>query len=289
MVEDLQKNLLNFITKKFMASRIEGGLPPQEQLQKTEFRELRPEEFWSGSVSVEGLSDEKFAQKIDEAANELGFTYSGYRIPKGKKGFDYHFSRYPRRAFGPVTPIEKHREALQKLAEKLGTKGREEKRTEQPKFRVLLGLQEGYGEYKKRGIVERINKDEIATLESARQSIESEIGDLSEFGIDLGGFTNLEKLKEVLEKANFGKDHTPEEVQRELGEEFDLTQAEIYSAGPWGKYTEPAIVIEGDKTQAQKVYALAEKFRQARIAFEDLQAGQSHMVETKYCSDPDKE
>ena len=120
-------------------------------------------------------------------------------------------------------------------------------------------------------------------------AVKSEIGDLSEFEIDVNQFTNLDELKEVLEKANFGKDHTLEEVQKELGDEFDLTQTEIYSAGSWGKYTEPAIVIEGDKTQVQKVYALAEKFRQARIAVEDLQNSQSCMVETKYCEDPDKE
>src|SRR3989338_7164331 len=112
-----------------MTNKVEGGLSPQEQLQqKTEFRELRPEEFWGGSVSVEHLSYEEFAQKIGEAVNELGFTYSGYLIPKGEEGFDYHFSRYPRRAFRPVAPVEKHQEALQKLAEKLGTKGEEEKK-----------------------------------------------------------------------------------------------------------------------------------------------------------------
>jgi len=273
-----------------MKNKVEGGPPSKEQLQqKTEFRELRPEEFWSGFVSVENLSDEEFAQKISEAAKELGFTYSGYRIPKGKEGFDYHFSRYPRRAFGPVAPIEKHQEALTKLAEKLGTRGEEEKTTEQPRFRVLLGLQEGYAEHKKRNIVERIDKGEIATLEEAKKAIESEIGNLSEFGINIEKFDSLNELKSVLEKANFGKDHTLEEVQKELGDKFDLTQAEIYSVGPWGKYTEPAIVIEGDKTQVQKVYALAEKFHQARIAVEDLEESQSYMVETKYCGDPDKE
>jgi len=273
-----------------MTNKVEGGFPSQEQLQqKTEFRELRPEEFWGGFVSVENLSDEEFAQKIGEAANELGFTYSGYRIPKGEKGFIYHFSRYPRRAFGPVAPIEKHQEALQKLAEKLGVNGEEEKRTEQPRFRVLLGLQEGYAEYKKRNIVERIGKAEIVTLADAKRDVKSEIGDLLEFGIDIDKFASLDELKEVLEKANFGKDHTHEEVQKELGDEFDLTQVEIYSVGPWGTYTEPAVLIEGDKTRLQKVYALAEKFHQARIAVEDLQAGQSYMVETKYCEDPDKE
>jgi len=272
-----------------MENKIEGGLPPQEQLQKTEFRELSPEEFWSGVVFVEDLSDEEFEQKIIEVAKELDFTYSGYRIPKDEKDFEYHFSRYPRRAFGPVASIEKHQEALQKLAEKLETHGEEEKKTEQPRFRVLLGLQEGYGEYKKRNIVERINKRDITTLEDAKKILESEIGDLSEFGIDINKFSNIEELKSVLEETNFGKDHTLEEVQQELGETFNLTQAEIYSAGSWGKYTEPAVLIEGDKSQIQKVYALAKKFHQARIAVEDLQAGQSHMVETKYCEDPDKE
>ena len=266
-----------------------GGQTPETNEVKTEVRELTPEVSWNGSVTVENLSEEEFAQKISEAVKELGFTYSGYRIPKSEGGFDYHFSRYPRRAFGPVAPVEKHQEALQKLAENLGTRGKEEKTIEQPRFRVLLGLQEGYAEYKKRGILERMSKEEITTLEKAKKTIESEIGDLSEFGIDTDKFTSPDELKGVLEKANFGKEHTLEEVQKELGDEFNLTQAEIYSAGSWGKYTEPAIVIEGDKAQVQKIYALAEKFHQARIAVEDLQEGQSHMVETKYCEDPDKE
>jgi len=196
----------------------ESGFTPQQEVSKTktEVRELRPEEFWGGSVSVENLSDKEFAQKIDEAANELGFTYSGYRT-KSKKGFDYHFSRYPRRAFGPVASVEKHQEALQKLAEKLEINGKEEKRTEQPRFRVLLGLQEGYAEYKKRNIVERINKAEIATLEEAKKAIESEINDLSEFGIDINKVGSLDELKGILEKANFGKDHTLERIAKALG------------------------------------------------------------------------
>lgn len=267
-----------------------NGQAPEINENKTEIRKLRPEEFWGGSISVENLNDEEFEQKISEAANELGFTYSGYRIPKDEKGFEYHFSRYPRRAFGPVVSIEKHREALQKLAEKLETKGTEEEvSVEQPRFRVLLGLQEGYTEHKKRGIVERISKEEITTLETAKNAIQSEIGDLSEFGIKVDAFLTIEGLREVLEKTNFGKTHTLEEVQNELGDEFSLTSAEIYSVGPWGTYTEPAVVIEGNKAQIQKVYALTEKFHQARVAVEDLQTKQSYMVETRYCEDPDKD
>jgi len=256
----------------------------QEQ-KKTEVRELKPEEFWGGSVFVEGLSKEEFSQKLKEAADELGFTYSGYLIEKSDGGFEYRFSRYPRRAFGPVPSIEKHQQALQKLEEKLGVKGREEGKTEKPRFRVLLGLQEGYLEYKKVSIIERIDKGQISNFEEAKAVINSEIGDV----LDIYKFTSLNELKEGLEKINLGKNHSFEEVQKELGEKFDLTQAEIYSVGPWGKYTEPAVVIEGDIKELQKVYALAEKFHQARIAVENLGAGQSYMVETKYCEDPDKE
>lgn len=253
------------------------------------FRELKPEEFWNGSISVNNLSDAEFNRLIGEVAKELEFTYSGYRIPKGGKAFEYNFSRYPRRAFGPVASMDKYREALKKLGEKFGTEGKEEARVEQARFRVLFGLQEGYAEHKKRSIITRIDSNEITTLDDAKRVIESEIGSLVEFGINVDQFGTLGELKNVLGGANFGKDHTLVEVQQELGDEFDLVNAEIYSVGPWGKYTEPAIVIEGDKAQIEKVYALAEKFHQARIAVEDLQIGQSHMVETKYCGDPDKE
>src|SRR3990167_24304 len=168
--------MFNNLTKITMKTPEMGGQTPETNEVKTEVRELTPEVSWNGSVTVENLSEEEFAQKISEAVKELGFTYSGYRIPKGEEGFDYHFSRYPRRAFRPVAPVEKHQEALQKLAEKLETKGEEEKKTEQPRFRILLGLQEGYAEYKKHSIVERIGKEEITTLEEVKKVIESEIG-----------------------------------------------------------------------------------------------------------------
>jgi len=255
--------------------------------QAVEFRDLKPEEFWGGSVSLEGIPQDKFAQKIREAAEETGFTYSGYI-----SGEEYHFSRYPRRAFGPVAPIEKHQEALKALAGKLGVAEKEEPKIEEPKFRVLLGLEEGYSEYKKRNIIEKIDKGEILDLETAKSEIEKLIGQAVRENnimdkINVAG--SLEKAKDILNQTNLGKNHTLEEVQAELGEGFDLKNANIYSAGPWGSYQEPAVVIEGNQNNLSKVYALAEKFKQARIAVENLKNGKSHMVETKYCEDPDKE
>lgn len=273
-----------------MLEKKEGFASPQESIKSSiEVRELAPEKFWAGSISVENLSDEEFAETIKEMATELDFTYSGYRTKKEGGGFKYNFSRYPRKAFGPVAPIEKHQEALEKLAGKIGGESKEEQKTEEPKFRVLLGLQEGYEEHKKKSIVDEINNGKIATIEDAKKAIQEQIRNISGFGIELDNIKSLEQLKDTLEKANFGKDHTLEEVRIELGDDFDLMETEIYSAGSWGNYTEPAVVIEGDKSQLQEVYAIAEKYHQARIVVEDLQEGTSRMVETKYCEDPDKE
>ncbi len=234
--------------------------PTPEKIRKIEVRELAPEEFWGGSVPVGELGEEEFAQRIVEAANELSFTYSGYRVSG-----DYHFSRYPRRAFGPVAPVTKYQEALQKLAGKLGTTGKEEKKSEQPKFRVLLGLQEGYAEHKKQAIIEKIVKGEITDLKDAKEAVRAEIGNLSETGIDIDKFSSIEELRNALEKTNLGKDHTLAEVQEVLGEGFDLVSAEIYSAGSWGKYTEPAIIIEGDKSQLQKYFLLLKNFAKREL------------------------
>ena len=206
-------------------------IPSQERT--LGFRELQPEEFWGGSVSLRNIKEEDFESAISQLALELQFTYSGYRSSKDLEEANYNFSRYPRRKFGPVAPIQQYRLALTKLGEKLHTQMTEEQKAEKPVLRVLLGLHEGY--------------DKNTTL------------------------------------------HTAQEVNEELGDGITTKPAEIYSVGPWGKYTEPAVIIECDPSQIGKVYTLAEKFHQARFAVENLQAGTSHMVETKYCTDPDKE
>lgn len=260
----------------------------RREVNQVKVRELKPEEFWGGSVSVLNLTEAEFFQKISEAANELGFTYCGYRTRNGD-GFVYHISRYPRRAFGPMSTIEEHRKALQVLAEKSGTIGKEEERSGQPKFRVILGLQEGYDEHEKRIFIESVKKGEITNIEDAKKIIKTRIKNLYKFSIDIDQYHDLVHLVDALEKINMGQDHTLEEVKSELGGDFSLALTEICTVGPWGKYVEPAIIIEGNKSQKNKVYSLAEKFCQARIAVEDLQSGLSYMVETKYCDDPDRE
>jgi hypothetical protein len=264
------------------------SMPKIENEERTvNFRELAPEDFWSGSVSIKGISQERLTEEIKEAAKETGATYSGY-ISEGR----YHFSRYPRRAFGPVPSINKHREMLDVLANKLDETKEEESTTEEPKFRVLLGLGEGYSDHKKKIIVEKINKSELKDAKTAKAEIEKTIGQaIIQNGLQekINNAGSLEEIKNILNENNLVKMHTIEEVKSELGEDFDLKDIDIYAAGAGWEYTEPAVLIEGDPTNLSKVYALAEKFKQNRIAVENLKEGKSHMVETKYCEDPDKE
>lgn len=83
------------------------------------------------------------------------------------------------------------------------------------------------------------------------------------------------------------KTHNSCEVKSILGNGFEIVDAEIYSVGPWGRYTEPAVLIVEEKSKLDKVYDLAYTFKQSRFCVEDFQSGKSYMVETSYCNDPD--
>ena len=244
--------------------------------------ELKSEKFWGGFVSVENLTKEEFIQTVTQLATDLRFTYYGYII-KGEKGFNYHFSSYPRQ----ILPTERYQEALKKLAEKLGVEGVVEKKSKKPRFRILLGLQEEYAEQEKLNIIRLIDIGKITNLEEAKKIILEKIKNLADFSINLNDFLDLTDLRNRLEKMNFGKDHSIKEVQNILGEEFTFSPAEICTIGSDGKYMEPAIIIEGDKSQVQKIYTLAINFHQARITVEDLQYHKSHILETEFCENSD--
>ena len=255
---------------------------PEVQKAVVGTNELKSEKFWGGFVSVENLTKEEFIQTVTQLATDLRFTYYGYII-KGEKGFNYHFSSYPRQ----ILPTERYQEALKKLAEKLGVEGVVEKKSKKPRFRILLGLQEEYAEQEKLNIIRLIDIGKITNLEEAKKIILEKIKNLADFSINLNDFLDLTDLRNRLEKMNFGKDHSIKEVQNILGEEFTFSPAEICTIGSDGKYMEPAIIIEGDKSQVQKIYTLAINFHQARIAVEDLQYHKSHILETEFCENSD--
>ncbi|KKT78623.1 MAG: hypothetical protein UW73_C0001G0070 [Microgenomates group bacterium GW2011_GWB1_44_8] len=86
--------------------------------------------------------------------------------------------------------------------------------------------------------------------------------------------------------------HTVSEIANELdqvGSKVSISEAQILTIGPWGKYTEPAAVIEGNLQHLDNVYLLEEKFRQSRFVVNDLHREICYLVETKWCDNPDRE
>lgn len=250
-----------------------------ENRSEIEVRELAPEAFWGGRIKVENM--EKFISAIKKSAEETNFTYSWFLI-----GNEYVMTRYPRRAFGPVASIDQHQKALNTLENNLWVQGKEEETTLESKFRVLLWLEEGYAEYQKNMLLNQLNQQE-ATVDNVRSNIlELFWGSVAQAEIKE---MNKSQLIDLLSNTNLSKKHSIEEVRTILWDKFDLEDAKIYTVWSWGSYQEPAVVITWKKEDIEKVYELAEKFHQSRIAVEDLQNGKAYMTETKYCSDPDKE
>ncbi len=209
------------------------GVTPGNLGEKPAFRELKPEAWWSGSVSVKNLSKDDFIKKLEALSNELKFNFSGWIVTKEYDSFDYFFTRYPRKKYGPIADVREFSNVIERLAKEANGDFDIEDNSDSPRFRIVLGLRELY------------------------------------------------------EESN--KLHTIEEVRHELGDDFNLTKAEICAIRPQGKYTEPAVVITGDLSKIKKVYLLAEKFKQARFTVEDLYHDAAYTVETIHCKDPDKE
>ncbi len=259
--------------------------PLKNENSQIELRELAPEEFWGGRVSLEEVDREAIAKAIKEAADELDFTYSGFLVDGS-----YTFTRYPRRAFGPVPPIELYQRALAKLQEKLGgVPVEEEKVGEQEKFRVLLGLQEGYDEYERQNFLKELESGAFTNLAEAKSQLLERIPSLKERESELAQIGDIDELVAYLKGISLAREHSVDEVREFLGDGFEVKEAYIYSVGPWGEYQEPAVVITGDPAQLAKVYALADAFKQERIAVEDLGEGKAWMVETPHCRQHDEE
>lgn len=207
------------------------GSNPVQSVDSARFRELRTEDSWSGYLEIGNSKRTDFEKVIKQLASEKKFTFYGWLLNESEERFKYRFTRYPRKKFGPVPAIETYRALLKQLSDSLGVIGVQEQNLGQSKFRILLGLKEGYDEN--------------------------------------------------------SKTHDSGEVKSILGNGFEIVDTEIYSVGPWGKYTEPAVLITGNKIYLHEVYNLAYEFRQSRFCVEDLQLNKSYMVETSHCNAPD--
>ena len=113
-----------------------------------------------------------------------------------------------------------------------------------------------------------------------------------ENGENKTGFRVLFGLRKGYDPAS--KDHDFKEVTRDLKEEegFINTKATILAAKPDGEiYTENAVLITGKLSQRDKVYTLADIYKQERFTIEDFgnlkEEPITYSVETRHCTEPE--
>jgi hypothetical protein len=113
---------------------------PDQTIESPEFRELQPIDHWSASLSLNALTDDDFDKHMKDAVIETGQNFLGFLITEEHL---YIRTRYPRKKYG-VPSVEECRTGTAVLARKLGVEAREQIITGEPRFRVIIGLAEGY-------------------------------------------------------------------------------------------------------------------------------------------------
>lgn len=91
-----------------------------------------------------------------------------------------------------------------------------------------------------------------------------------------------------------GPDYSVQDVAARLGTDFSVTPAEVFSVrlaadGSVSHYSEELAEIVFSTGDKQRVYELGDAMKQERFSVEDFneQVGQSYMVETRWCQEPD--
>lgn len=84
--------------------------------------------------------------------------------------------------------------------------------------------------------------------------------------------------------------HDVDEIHQELSE-ARVTPAQVFAVrlneDGTSVYTEPVAVIETSAHSLNNIYQLADRFKQERFTVEDFNNQTAHVVETRYCSEPD--
>jgi hypothetical protein len=284
------------------SSELRGAKEQPCAVFESQFRELRPERFWAGKVTVadDSVDLSRLKEAIGQVAKTTGVTFSGF-LRESPQGIVYEISRYPRRAFGPVASIETYEENLEKLAVGLREQGISARSAavelpERQVFRVVVGLEEGYFNHEKGTLLDKVRAkttpgcepDEVREVMVLfeRAGVAESVACLASQPCA----TRAEIIK-ILEAADLAKHHSLSEIRALTSETVELASVQILAAGPWGKYEEAAALITGDPEYLDAVKHVAAVFHQARIAVEEIgpDGGAAHMVEiVAYCPDPDK-
>lgn len=110
---------------------------------RKDYRELEPIKLWGANVDVDEV--ESFKKSLVQVAQETNKNQFGYFLYPQDGKTQYHISRYPRRKYGPIPDDTEVAEQLGVILKTSKQKGGEEMMTACPRFRIVLGLEQGYG------------------------------------------------------------------------------------------------------------------------------------------------
>lgn len=267
------------------------------------YRTLEPTTFWAGQVRFEdGTTTDTAKEALKDVAARTGLAFSGFLSTDERTGqVTYEFTRYPRGRFGPVPPPSEFDAQLAKLGEALSARGfvistRSVTPGAGEQMRMLLGLEEGYAEHKRRLFVEdnreRVDEMQGSDVESFRIKAAALYRDAgAEVPPMIVHSRSAREMLHHLEGESLGRVHTVQEVRRLSAGAFTASPVEILSVGSWGSYQEPAALLRGEPETLDSMLAIAHAFKQARVAIERIgrpEGSDAFMVELSgWCRDPD--
>lgn len=146
-----------------------------------------------------------------------------------------------------------------------------------PQIRIVLGLEEGYFEGRKKEVLALADRQAIDTVPELEEALTRLIGDYRTLGIDISAATDFQSALDTLKQTPLAKLHNVREVRSFLGDQFQVAEARVFSAAPdyATPYQEPAAIITAPATKEcfEKLLALADLFKQARFSIENLASG----------------
>jgi hypothetical protein len=255
-------------------------------------RILGPEKMWGGELRVFGPTVFGMEDLLKRAGQESGQRLPGYIIDEPDGSVSCHISRLPRRINLEVPPEKEFVTAVQAAQKSISAMDfncllQIEQLSSKEEFRVILGLEEGYFESRRKDILRQIDDFTLTTVHDVKDMFMQRIGTPTDWGIDLDSAKSVTEIRKIIDSVSMSKVHTTEEVLAELSSEFQVTPCMIYSVAPEYIYKEPAvrIVAADSEVNLEKLVLLAAKFRQARFSLERLHTGEAFNIEILADSD----
>jgi hypothetical protein len=258
----------------------------ERMISEISLRILGPEVMWGADIRVPDVTVAGMEKLLQEAGRASGHRLPGYIIKEADGSVSCHISRLPRRISLEVPPTSVFVEAV-KAAENTIRKNdfqcsvQIERLSDKEEFRVILGLEEGYFEARRKDILKQIDDGALTTADAVREMFQQRIGSPADWKIDLDAAQSLAEIREIIDSVSMSRLHTVEEVLAGLSEQFEVTPCTICSVAPEYTYKEPAVrIIAADNhSNLEAIVRLANAFHQARFSLERLNTGEAFNIE----------